>query len=132
MSMRLCLATAIAVGCLPAIGQSQTAETRVDFSGVYGPPPFVGGGPPRIEPEVYPFTEQGRMASEAFNPADDPANDVDCILETMPPIVFSGNPMEITDEGEQIGRFRMRIMPDRVVPFRTEHSAALKKVAIRQ
>jgi hypothetical protein len=96
------LSTAIVVACVPVAGQSQTSEAPLNIFGVYGPPPFVGGGPPRIEPEVYPFTEQGRMASEAFEPADDPANTVDCILETMPPIVFSGNPMEIIDEGEQI------------------------------
>lgn len=102
MSVRLYITTAVVVGCLPAAVQSQTTEAPLNIFGVYGPPPFEGGGAPRIEPDVYPFTEQGRRASEAFEPADDPANTEDCILETMPPIVFSGNPMEITDEGGRI------------------------------
>ena len=79
----------------------QAAESNADIFGVYASPIFDGGGPPRTEPDVIPFTAEGQRAADAYLPArDNPSVLDDCIAETMPRILWSGNPMEILEQGE--------------------------------
>jgi len=70
-----------------------------DLSGIYAPPVYDGGGPPRVEPGVIPFTAEGQRAADAYVPArDNPRVQDDCVAETMPRILWSGNPMEILEQ----------------------------------
>lgn len=72
------------------------AASGVDIFGIYAPPIFDGGLPPRSEPGEIPFTEAGRRRAEAYVPArDNPRVLDDCVPETMPRILWTGNPIEI-------------------------------------
>jgi len=91
----------------PSADAQQTAGSELNFSGIYAPPVYDGGGPPRIEPAVIPFTAEGQRAAEAYVPArDNPRVIDDCVPETMPRILWTGNPMEILeDERELVIRY---------------------------
>ena len=72
------------------------SESGVDFLGIYATPVFDGGGPPRSEPDVMPFTDEGRRASESYvSERDNPRVLNDCVPETMPRILWTGNPIEL-------------------------------------
>ncbi len=99
MKALLFLASAVVVGGHPTASAQQTAGSKVDLFGVYAPPIYDGGGPPRTEPNVIPFTAEGQRAADAYVPArDNPRVLDDCVAETMPRIVWSGNPIEILEE----------------------------------
>ena len=95
----LFLACAVVVGGHPSANAQQTADSGLDIFGVYAPPIYAGGGPPRTEPDVIPFTSEGQRAADAYVPArDNPRALDDCISETMPRILWTGNPIEILEE----------------------------------
>ena len=99
MRALLFLATAVTVSGYPTANAQQTAGSEVDLFGVYAPPIYDGGGPPRTEPDVIPFTVEGQRAANAYVPArDNPRVLNDCVAETMPRILWTGNPIEILEE----------------------------------
>lgn len=103
--MRMCVVFtgAMIVGGLPILGTAQTMESPVDIFGVYAAPLFDGGVPPLHEPDVIPFTEEGRRIAEAYNPGrDDPGMIDDCLPDPVPPVVWSGPPIEIREEPGRI------------------------------
>ena len=104
--MKVLLSVALAIclfGALPADAQ-QGSESGVDFLGVYAPPVFDGGGPPRRQPEVIPLSEAGRQAVADYDPVlDNPRVQDDCAPEFMPRLVWTGNPIELRqDEGDTL------------------------------
>ena len=97
------VAGALIAGVLPVVGTAQPAQSPVDISGIYAAPIFDDGVPPLHEPDVIPFTEEGRRVSEAYNPGrDDPGMIDDCDPDPVPPVVWSGPPIEILDEPGRI------------------------------
>jgi hypothetical protein len=103
MNIRVLLTSTLIVGGLPAVGTPQSAEPPVNLFGVYAAPVFDGGGPPRREPDVIPFTEEGRRVAEAYNPGrDDPGMIDDCAPDPVPSIVWTGPPIEILEEPGRI------------------------------
>jgi len=103
MKIRVLLTSTLIVGGLPAVGTPQTAESPENFFGVYAAPIFDDGVPPLHEPDVIPFTEEGRRVSEAYNPGrDDPGMIDDCAPDPVPSIVWSGPPIEILEEPGRI------------------------------
>ncbi len=107
MRALLFLASAVVVSSHSTANAQQTAGSEVDFFGIYAPPVYDGGGPPRTEPDVMPFTREGQRASDAYVPArDNPRILDDCAAETMPRIVWSGNPMEVLEQaGDLVIRY---------------------------
>ena len=108
--MKKFVSIAIALGFLGAlpIGAQLSSESGVDYLGIYAPPIFDGGGPPRSEPEVIPFTEEGRSVSEAYvSERDNPRVLNDCVPESMPRILWTGNPIELAsgDAGTLVIRY---------------------------
>ncbi|MDH3419702.1 MAG: hypothetical protein OEQ25_15850 [Gammaproteobacteria bacterium] len=103
MKIRVLLTSTLIVGGLPAVGTPQTAESQPSFFGVYAAPIFDDGVPPLHEPDVIPFTEEGRRVSEAYNPGrDDPGMIDDCAPDPVPSVVWSGPPIEILEEPGRI------------------------------
>lgn len=95
--------SALIVGSAPVVGSAQTAQSPVDIFGVYAAPIFDDGVPPLHEPDVIPFTEEGRRVSEAYNPGrDDPGMIDDCAPDPVPSVVWSGPPIEILEEPGRI------------------------------
>ncbi|HSG64213.1 MAG TPA: hypothetical protein VLD39_04405 [Gammaproteobacteria bacterium] len=72
------------------------------LAGVYvavwvGEPEIVRG------PDPYPMTEVARQAVEAFDPfVSDPRNVNDCAAEKLPTLLWSANPIEITEHADRI------------------------------
>lgn len=103
---------AITVGLvshLPVGAQAPTTQSAgpgVDFSGVYAAASFVAVATV-VEPDVYPFTAAAERAFNAYDPLSAAANQTDdCTVETMPGILWSNNPMQITqEEGTVVIRF---------------------------
>ncbi len=103
MRIAATLAGAVAVGGLPAFSSAQTSESPADFFGIYAAPLFDGGVPPLHEPDVIPFTEEGRRIAEAYNPgSDDPGMIDDCLPDPVPPVIWSGPPIEILEEPDRV------------------------------
>lgn len=104
--MRMFLSVALAICVFGAIraNAQQGSESGVDFLGIYAPPIYDGGGPPRRNPEVVPLSEAGRLALEAYDPVlDNPRLQNDCAPEFMPRLLFTGNPMELRQgEGDTL------------------------------
>ncbi len=97
------LAGAVIVGAFPVFGTAQTSESPVDIFGIYAAPLFDGGVPPLHEPEVIPFTEEGRRVSEAYDPGRDDLGMVDdCAPDPVPSVIWSGPPIEILEEPGRI------------------------------
>ncbi len=87
---------------------SATANTQnntnpsIDFSGIYAPPAFVAVVPVS-EPDTYPFTTEGLLAFNSYDPlADSPSQTNDCTPDLMPGILWSNSPMEFSDEGNRV------------------------------
>ncbi|NIW25436.1 MAG: hypothetical protein GWN29_13215 [Gammaproteobacteria bacterium] len=103
--MRTCVvfAGAAIVGGLPVTSAAQTGGPPQDFFGIYVAPIFDDGVPPLHEPDVIPFTEEGRRISAAYNPGrDDPGMIDDCLPDPVPSVVWSGPPIEILEEPGRI------------------------------
>ena len=99
MRALLLFATAVVLNGHPSANAQQAAGSEVDLVGIYAPPVYDGGGPARTGPDVIPFTEEGRRAADAYVPErDSPRVLDDCSAETMPRIVWTGNPMQILEE----------------------------------
>jgi hypothetical protein len=80
----------------------QAPSAIPDYSGIYEAAPYVGV-PDVGEPAVYPFTATAERALAAYDPlASDPRQTDDCAPETMPGILWTGNPMELTQEPGRI------------------------------
>ncbi len=108
--MKAQLAVSISFAVIGSLGVNaqQGSESAVDFLGIYATPVFDGGGPPRSEPEVIPFTVEGRRASDAYVPErDNPRVLNDCVPETMPRILWTGNPIALSqgDAGTLVIRY---------------------------
>ncbi len=65
MRALLFLASAVVVSSHSTANAQQAAGSEVDFFGIYAPPVYDGGGPPRTEPDVMPFTAEGQRAADA-------------------------------------------------------------------
>jgi hypothetical protein len=92
------------IGCAEDRAESPTLADvpRVDLSGIYAPAPFVAR-PEVFQPEVFPFTEAGRRLFDAHDPlVDNPRLADDCAPETMPGILWSGAPMQITQQDDRV------------------------------
>ncbi len=86
-------------------GGAQDAGSGLDFSGVYAVGVFGGDeGPTTIaQPDPYPFTPEGERAHDAYNPlVSDIRQTDDCAKDPMPEILWSGNPIEISQEDDRI------------------------------
>lgn len=104
MKVLACAALTICVFVsIPADAQ-QGSETGVDFLGIYAPPIFDGGGPPRRRPDVLPLSDPGRQAVADYDPIlDNPRIQDDCALESMPRLLWTGNPIELRQgEGDTL------------------------------
>ena len=106
--MRALFSFAIAIGFashLTATAQvpdAGTAGTGVDLSGIYEAPVFVAVVEVS-EPDAYPFTAAAKHAFDAYDALTVAPNQIDdCTPETMPGILWSNNPMEITQENDRI------------------------------
>lgn len=81
---------------------AQAADSSDDFFGVYVGAIYVAV-PDVTEPEVFPFTAEGERA---FNEYDvysvAPNQSDDCAVESIPNLLWSGDPMEITQEDGRI------------------------------
>ena len=96
MRIMMLLAAASTMSVHSAASAQDDAASGTDIFGVYAPPIFDGGLPPRSEPDEIPFTAAGRRRAEAYVPArDNPRVLEDCVPETMPRILWTGNPIEI-------------------------------------
>ena len=102
---------AILVGVMSHLTASAQApgtqdESEPDFSGAY-----VSGLPIGVttytQPDDYPFTTEGERGHNAFDPlVADPQQLDDCAAESVPAIIWSGNPMQITHgDGRIVMRF---------------------------
>ena len=82
----------------------QGSESGVDYLGIYAPPVFDGGGPPRRQPDVIPISEAGRRAVEDYDPVlDNPRVQDDCAPESMPRLLWNGNPIKLRQgEGDTL------------------------------
>ena len=99
------------------VSAQQSARSSVDFSGIYEAAPFVGV-PDVSQPEAFPFSPTAARAFESYDAsAVDPRARDDCAAETMPGILWSGNPMQISEEkGMIVMRFE-RGNTIRSIPF---------------
>lgn len=99
--MRILACCVAAAGTISHVGVlAQNAPA--DFSGIYEAAPFVGT-PDVEQPDEYPFTAAGRRAFDSYDAiTTDPRQADDCAPETMPGILWTGNPMEIVNEGARI------------------------------
>lgn len=104
MKVLSCAALAIcAFVAIPSDAQ-QGSESGVDFLGIYAPPIFDGGGPPRRRPDTLPLSDAGRQAVADYDPIlDNPRIQDDCALESMPRLLWTGNPMALRQgEGDTL------------------------------
>lgn len=82
--------------------QAPGASAGADFSGIYESAAFVAVVAV-TGPDVYPFTEEGRRAFDAYDPLVHSANqEDDCTADLMPGILWSNSPMEIVQEEDRI------------------------------
>ena len=105
--MRTIVHSIIAAGLLLLSTSGASAQTvsaaGVDFLGIYGPPIYDGGGPPRRQPDVIPYTAAGREAVANYDSErDTPRVRDNCAPETMPRIVWTGNPIQIYEQDGQL------------------------------
>lgn len=91
------------IGYLTA--SAQTPDTP-DFSGIYVSGTPIGT-PTYTQPDAYPFTTEGEFRYSTFDPiAADPQQIDDCAGESVPQVIWGGNPMQIThEEGSILMRF---------------------------
>jgi len=97
------------IGHLTASAQApntRAAGSDPDFSGIYVSAAPIGT-PNYTQPEVYPFTAEGELAHSAFDPiVADPQQLDDCAAESVPSVIWGGNPMQIAqEEGRIVMRF---------------------------
>ena len=81
---------------------AQAPDAGIDFSGIYAPPVFVATIAV-IEPDVYPFTAEGKRSFDAYDPLVLSPNQADdCTPDLMPGILWSNSPMQIGQESGQV------------------------------
>ena len=104
--MKVLISVALAFSVLGAIeaNAQQGSESGVSYLGIYAPPIFDGGGPPRRRPDVLPLSDEGRQAVANYDPIlDNPRIQDDCALESMPRLLWTGNPIELRQgEGDTL------------------------------
>ena len=102
--MRLLLSLVILLGVtygITLVAQTMTRqnlEVPSELLGVYVAPIYVAI-PDVIQPDVFPFTAAGKQAFDdydVFLQADNQEDD--CVMESMPSVLFTGDPMEISHE----------------------------------
>lgn len=80
----------------------QNTSSRADFSGIYKSAVFVNVAPV-VEPDVYPFTAEGRRSFESYDAVAEAANQADdCAAYTMPGILWANSPMQIVQADQTI------------------------------
>ncbi|MBH97416.1 MAG: hypothetical protein CMM56_03080 [Rhodospirillaceae bacterium] len=106
--MRLLLSLVILLGVtygITLVAQTMTRqnlEVPSELLGVYVAPIYVAI-PDVIQPDVFPFTAAGKQAFDdydVFLQADNQEDD--CVMESMPSVLFTGDPMEISHENNKI------------------------------
>lgn len=98
--MRACFRSTLVAGLWVHVTAS--AQAPADFFGVYVGTIYVGV-PDVAEPDSFPFTAAGQQAFNDYDVFTEAANQTDdCAAETMPEILWSGDPMEFIDQGERI------------------------------
>jgi len=86
--------------------ETNAVSSAENFSGIYAVGAYTGVPTPIDEPDVYPFTEAGARAHNAYDPfTQDPRQLEDCVGDPVPELLWSANPMEIVQED---GSFLMR------------------------
>jgi hypothetical protein len=81
---------------------SQNTSSGADFSGIYESAVFVNVAPV-LEPDVYPFTAEGRRSFESYDALAEATNQADdCAAYTMPGILWANSPMQIVQGDETI------------------------------
>ena len=104
--MKVLISVALAFSAFGAIEAhaQQGSESGVSYLGIYAPPIFDGGGPPRRRPDVLPLSDEGRQAVANYDPIlDNPRIQDDCALESMPRLLWTGNPIELRQgEGDTL------------------------------
>lgn len=101
------------VGLSAQAQDTQAAGSKVDFTGFY-----IGAQRPFIEPDVYPFTAEGKRAHDAYDPlVGDPRQYDDCAGESVPAVLWAGtvSNMQIVQEGAGI-------------ELRYEHGGAVRSI----
>ena len=84
------------------LGAQQDAPARPDLSGIYEAAPFIGT-PDVSQPDPYPYTAAGERAFEAYDVLSmDPRSLDDCAPDTVPGVLWSANPMQISEEDGMI------------------------------
>jgi hypothetical protein len=97
-----CFVMLLAMAKIAAYAQTPGPRPGVDLSGIYESAVFVGV-PDVSQPEVYPFTAAGKRAFDNYDETTgDPRLADDCAAETMPGVLWTGNPMQITQEDDRV------------------------------
>lgn len=95
----ICLSMAALYGSSYNSAAAQSIASPPDFSGIYI------GSRTILEPDTYPFTTQGRLAHESFDPlTQDPRQADDCAPESVPAVIWAGtvSNMMLTEHEGQI------------------------------
>jgi len=100
--MRASLFCGIVVGVIGHVTASaqgtRAAGAGQDFYGVYVAPIYVAV-PEVSQPDVFPFTAEGERAHDEYDVFSAAPNQADdCAAESMPGVLWSGDPMEILQE----------------------------------
>ncbi len=78
-------------------GAQQDGGAPPDLSGIYEAAPFIGT-PEVSQPDPYPYTAAGRRAFDAYGTLEfAPRALDDCAPDTMPGVLWSNNPMQISE-----------------------------------
>ncbi len=121
-ALKLLAIVAGAVTPMPT-GAQQDADVARDLSGIYEAAPFIGT-PEVRQPDPYPYTPAGESAFEAYDArAMDPRALDDCAPDSVPGVLWSANPMQISvDDGLLVLRFE-RANITRSIPLGASLSA---------
>ncbi len=78
-------------------GAQQDEGAAPDLSGIYEAEPFIGV-PAVSQPDPYPYTAAGQRAFDAYGTLEfAPRALDDCAPDTMPGVLWSANPMQISE-----------------------------------
>lgn len=100
--MRTPIVFTLIAGVTIHVCASAQQDAGVDIWGIYEAAPFVGT-PEVRQPDAYPFTAVGAGALEAFDALTvDPRSQDDCAADTVPGVLWSANPMQVSEEDGMI------------------------------
>ena len=102
MRMPTSIVLVAAVTLHASAGAQQGDREGADIWGIYEAEPFVGT-PAVAEPDPYPFTAVGQRTFETYDVLTvDPRSQDDCAPDTMPGVLWSANPMQLSEEDGMI------------------------------